>query len=157
MGQDVFEHLCRGPKVNILRLDHRVRVPVADHRNIEVVGAAAASQHRVELLPGLSTGHDTVHSVGRNTLRSVHGGGVTELHRRSDVIVGSVTIRPFRTCRTLTPLVPVRSRTVYRSPFLTQSVALIRSLRSLARVMIRSPTVARLPWANSTCRPGAAP
>ena len=41
---------------------------------------------------------------------------------------------------------------VHRSPFLTQSVAVIRSLRSLARVMIRSPTLAWLPSANSTCR-----
>ena len=63
-------------------------------------------------------------------------------------------IRPFRECRTLNPPVLVRLRTVHRSPFFTQSVALVRSLRSLLRVMIRSPTLAALPSANSTCRPG---
>ena len=66
-------------------------------------------------------------------------------------------MRPFRTCRTRAPPVPVSFRMVQRSPFLTQSVALIRSLRSLLRVMIRSPTLARLPSANSTCRSGAPP
>ena len=65
-------------------------------------------------------------------------------------------MRPFRTCRTLTPPVPVRLRRVHRSPFFTQSVAVIRSLRSLARVMIRSPTLARLPSPNSISRLGEA-
>ena len=66
-------------------------------------------------------------------------------------------MRPFRACRTLKPPVLVRLRTVHRSPFFTQSVAVIRSLRSLLRVMIRSPTLAALPSANSTCRPGVVP
>ena len=60
-------------------------------------------------------------------------------------------MRPFRTCRTLTPPLPVRLRTVHRSPFFTQSVAVRRSLRSFLRVMIRSPTLARLRSANSAC------
>ena len=39
---------------------------------------------------------------------------------------------------------------VQRSPFLTQSVAVRRSRRSLLRVMITSPTLARFPSANDT-------
>jgi hypothetical protein len=66
-------------------------------------------------------------------------------------------VRPFRTCRILRSPVPVRLRMVHRSPFFTQSVVVTRSLRSLARVMIRSPTLARLPLANSTSRPGMVP
>ena len=39
---------------------------------------------------------------------------------------------------------------VQRSPFLTQSVAVSRSRRSLLRVMITSPTLARFPSAKPT-------
>jgi hypothetical protein len=42
---------------------------------------------------------------------------------------------------------------VQRSPFLTQSVAVGRSRRSLARVMITSPTLAWFPSAKRTSRP----
>ena len=41
---------------------------------------------------------------------------------------------------------------VQRSPFLTQSVAVRRSRRSLVRVMITSPTLARFPSASRTSR-----
>ena len=46
---------------------------------------------------------------------------------------------------------------VQRSPFLTQSVAVRRSRRSLLRVMITSPTLAWLPSARRTsaCRQGS--
>jgi hypothetical protein len=70
---------------------------------------------------------------------------------------GCVSHPPVDTCRTLKPAVLVRLRMVHRSPFFTQSVAVVWSLRSLLRVMIRSPTLARLPSASSTCRPGVAP
>ena len=46
---------------------------------------------------------------------------------------------------------------VQRSPFLTQSVAVSRSRRSLARVMITSPTLARFPSARRTSGPAGAP
>jgi hypothetical protein len=68
-----------------------------------------------------------------------------------------VTVRPFRVCRTDNPPVLVRLRMVDRSPFFTQSVAVIWSLRSFLRVMIRSPTLAALPSTNSTSRPGVLP
>ena len=43
---------------------------------------------------------------------------------------------------------------VHRSPFLTQSVAVSRSRRSLLRVMITSPTLAWFPSARCTSRSG---
>ena len=43
---------------------------------------------------------------------------------------------------------------VQRSPFLTQSVAVRRSRRSLLRVMITSPTLARFPSAKAHLRTG---
>ena len=65
-----------------------MRVPVADHRNVDVVGGAAAAHHGVELLPGFLTGHDAVHGVRGDTLGFVHGAGVTELHRGLDIVGG---------------------------------------------------------------------
>ena len=44
---------------------------------------------------------------------------------------------------------------VQRSPFFTQSVAVRRSRRSLLRVMITSPTLARFPSANGTSAVGS--
>ena len=69
-------------------LDHRVRVPVPDHRNVEVVGRTAAGDHGVELLPGFLTGDGAVHGVGGDALRGVHGAGVAEFHRRLDIVGG---------------------------------------------------------------------
>ena len=57
-GKDVFEQLGRGGGQYRVGPGEGVRVPVAGHRNVDVVGAAAAGQHGVELLPGLLTGHD---------------------------------------------------------------------------------------------------
>ena len=55
-----------------------------------------------------------------------------------------------RLCRTVrSPLLPTWVM-VQRSPFLTQSVAVRRSRRSLLRVMITSPTLARFPSAKDT-------
>ena len=65
-----------------------VRVPVADHRNVDVVGAAAAGQHGVELLPGLLTGHHAMHGVGGHALRGVHSRGVTQLGSGGDIAGG---------------------------------------------------------------------
>ena len=157
MGQDLLEQIGGGPKVNIVGLEHRVRIPIANHGNVDVVGAAAAGQHGVELLSGLLTGNDAVHGVGGDTLRGVHGAGVTELDGGLDVVGGQGDHAAVRRAALLNPPVLVRLRMIHRSPFFTQSVALIRSLRSLLRVMIRSPTLAWLRSASSTCRPGTLP
>jgi hypothetical protein len=143
--------------VNIVWLENRMRIPVPYHRDIDVVADAAAGDHGVELLPGFLTGNDAMHGVGGDTLGAVHGGRVPELRGGLDVLGGRVTVRPLRACRTLKPPVLVRLRMVHRSPFLTQSVAEMRTLRSFLRVMIRSPTLARLPSASSTCLPGVLP
>jgi hypothetical protein len=55
--QDLFEHFGSGPSLDALGLDHGVRFSVSDHRKIDVVGAAPAGEHGVELLSGFLTGH----------------------------------------------------------------------------------------------------
>ena len=148
-GQDLFEQLGRGGGQYRVGPDEGVRVAVADHRNVDVVGGAAAGHHGVELLPGLLTGHDTMHGVGGDALRGMHSGGVTQFGSGADIAGGERDGAAVPYVPHPHPTVPVRLRTVHRSPFFTQSVAVMRSLRSLLRVMIRSPTLARLPSANS--------
>jgi hypothetical protein len=65
-----------------------VRVPVPHDGQVDVVGGAAAGEHGVELLPGLSTGDDAMHGVGGDPLRGVHGGGVTQFGGGPDVVGG---------------------------------------------------------------------
>jgi hypothetical protein len=65
-----------------------VWVSVADHRNVEVVGGAAAGQHGVELLPGFLTSHHAMHGVSCDTLRGVHSRGVTQFGGGADVAGG---------------------------------------------------------------------
>ncbi len=59
-------------------------------------------------------------------------------------------MRWLRVCRTVRSPCLLTWVMVQRSPFLTQSVAVRRSRRSLLRVMITSPTLARLPSAKGT-------
>jgi hypothetical protein len=82
-GRTRYHRLNRGGDRQANRA--RMRVPVPDHRKVDVVAATAAGQHGVELLPGFLTAHDAMHGVGGDTLRSVHGAGVTELHRGLDI------------------------------------------------------------------------
>jgi hypothetical protein len=42
-AKDLFQQLGRGPELNVVGLEHRVRDSVADHRNVEVVISAASS------------------------------------------------------------------------------------------------------------------
>ena len=64
--------------------------------------------------------------------------------------MGSRTVSWLRLCRTVrSPRRPIPVM-VHRSPFLTQSVAVRRSRRSLLRVMITSPTLAWFPSAKGT-------
>ena len=84
-------------------------------------------------------GRQAAHGVGGDALGGVDGGGVAESvdcgHSRREangeaaagVSHGEVARWPMRVM-------------VHRSPFLTQSVAVRRSRRSLVRVMITSPT-----------------
>ena len=54
-GKDLLEQLGPVGGQYRVRPGEGVRVPVADHRNVNVVACAAASQHGVQLLAGLST------------------------------------------------------------------------------------------------------
>jgi hypothetical protein len=140
--------------------DEGVRVAVADHRKVDVVGAAAAGQHGVELLPELSTGHHPMHRVGRHALRGMHSRGVTQLGSSGDIAGRGAS----RCCRSEGAAASrhehrsgFRLRTVHRSPFFTESVVLIRGRRSLVQAMIRSPMLAWLPSRNSISRLGVMP
>ena len=81
-GQDLLEDVGGGGRADRLGPDDAVRVAVADDLQVEVVGDAAAGQHRVQLLPGLLAGGQAVHGVGGDALGGVDGGGVAELGRR---------------------------------------------------------------------------
>ena len=56
--------------------------------------------------------------------------------------IGSRTVRPFRLCRTVRSRLRLPFSSVHRSPFSTQSVAVIRRVRLLARVITCSPSEA---------------
>ena len=58
-----------------------MRVAVADHLKVEVVGGPSAGEHGVQLLPGFLPGSQTVHRVGGDALGGVDGGGVAETGR----------------------------------------------------------------------------
>ena len=117
-------------------------VAVADDLEVEVVGVPAAGEHGVQLLPGFLPRDLTVHGVGGDALGGMDGAGVAETGRGADIVDGSRTVRSLRLCRTVrSPRRPMRVM-VHRPPFLTQSVGLSRSRRSLLRVMITSPTLA---------------
>jgi hypothetical protein len=62
--------------------------PRSYHCDVDVVGAAAAGHHGVELLPGFLAGDGAVHGVGGDTLCGVHGGGVSQLGSGADVVGG---------------------------------------------------------------------
>ena len=69
-----------------------MRVAVADHLEVEVVGVPAAGEHRVQLLPRLLPGQQAVHGVGGDALGAVDGGGVAEAGRGRDVIRGELAL-----------------------------------------------------------------
>jgi hypothetical protein len=119
-----------------------VGVAVADHLEVEVVGVPAAGEEGIRLLAGLLPGEQAVHGVGGNALGGVDGGGVAEARRSIDVVGGESDRVVAAVCRTVRPPFFLTSVMVQRSPFLTQSVPVRRSRRSLARVMITSPTLA---------------
>ena len=141
-GEDLLQHLGRRARCDGVGSDEGVRVAVADDLEVEVVGCPAASEHGVQLLPGLLPGSKPVHGVGGDALGGVDGGGVAEARRSIDVVGGESDRVVAAVCRTVRPPFFLTSVMVQRSPFLTQSVPVRRSRRSLARVMITSPTLA---------------
>ena len=152
-GQDLLEQLGRGGRVDRLGPDEAVRVAVPDDLQVEVVGDPAPGQHGVQLLPGLLTGDQTVHGVGGDPLRGVHGGGVAQLNRlRAHSWRAAGRCGRCGWCRTVRSPPRLTLRTVHRSPFFTQSVAVKRRVRLLVRVITCSPTLAGLPSASIASR-----
>ena len=97
---------------------------------------------------------ESVHGVGGDALGGVDGGGVAETGRLADVVGGQPDGEPAAVVSDREVAVPADAVMVQRSPFLTQSVAVRRSRRSLLRVMITSPALAWFPSASRTsaCR-----
>ena len=152
-GQDLLKQVGRGGRVDRLGPDEAVRVAVPDDLQVEVVGDPASGQHGVQLLPGLLAGDQAVHGVGGDPLRGVHGGGVAQLNRL--LHVGWRAAERCGRCGGAAPSGHRRRltlRTVHRSPFFTQSVAVKRRVRLLVRVMTCSPTLAGLPSASIATR-----
>jgi hypothetical protein len=83
-GQDVFEQLGSGGDASVLGSQDRMRVSVADHGKVQVVGRTATGQHCVEESTVLGAGSKAVHGVDRGPLGSVHGAGVAEWVTRRD-------------------------------------------------------------------------
>ena len=127
-----------------------MRVAVADDLKVEVVGGPAAGEHGVQLLAGFLPGSQPVHGVGGDALGGVDGGGVAETGRLADIVGGEPDGEVAAGVPDGQPAVVADWVMVQRSPFLTQSVAVRRSRRSLLRVMITSPTLARFPSAKDT-------
>ena len=101
-------------------------VAVADDLQVEVVGAAAAGQHGVQLLPGLLPGQQAVHRVGGDALCGMNGGGIAQAGRGAHIVDRQPNRQWLWLCRTVrSPRRPMPVM-VHRSPFLTQSVALSR-------------------------------
>ena len=134
--------------------DEGVRVAVADELQVDVIAQPSPGAHGVQLLPRLGTGQQAVHGVGGDPLCGVNRGGITESHGSSYVAGRQVDGAALRRCLTRVPSQSTLD-TVQRSPFFTQSVAEVRSWRSLRRVMISSPALARFPSARPTSGPGA--
>ena len=152
-GEDLLEDVDRGQRVGGGRGDDGVLVAVADGDQVDVVGVAAAGERDVQLLAGFGSGGDGVAGVGGDSLPAVHGGGVAELHVRGDVVGGQALVSAGVGVHDVERPVPVARVTLHRSPFLTQSVALVRSRRSLRRVMTTSPALAAEPSTRVTCGP----
>jgi hypothetical protein len=134
-----------------------VGVAVADHLEVEVVGVPATAEHRIELLPGLLPGHQAMHGVGGDALGGMDGGGVAETGRGSNVITGQPDGEVAAGVSDSEPTAAVDVGDGPAVAVFTQSVAESRSWRSLLRVMITSPTLARFPSPRRTSCPTGAP
>jgi hypothetical protein len=65
-----------------------VRVALADHLQVKVVGRSPAGKHRIQLLPGLLPGSEPVHRVGGDALGGVDSGGIAEAGGAADIVGG---------------------------------------------------------------------
>jgi hypothetical protein len=63
-----------------------VRVAVADDLEVKMVGAPAAGQHGVQLLPGLLAAEQAVYGVGGDALGGMDGCGIAQTGRGAHII-----------------------------------------------------------------------
>ena len=87
-GNDLLQRLGRCARCDGVGSDEAVGVAVADDLQVEVVAAASAGEHGVQLLSGLLPGQQAVHGVGGDTLGSVDGGGIAESGRLAHIVNG---------------------------------------------------------------------
>jgi hypothetical protein len=71
--EDLPQRLGRRAGWDGVGSDDAVRVAVADHLEVEVVGVPAAGEHGVKLLPGLLPREKTVHGVSGDALSGMDG------------------------------------------------------------------------------------
>ena len=83
-----------------------------------------------------------MHGVGGYALGGMDGGGIAETGRGAHIVDRQPDGQVAAVVSHGQVTVPAMRMMVQRSPFLTQSLALRRSRRSLLRVMITSPTLA---------------
>jgi hypothetical protein len=156
-GEDLLQSLGRRGWGDRLGSDEAVGVAVADDLEVEVVGLPAAGQHGVQLWSRFLPGQQAVHGVGGDALGAVNGGGVAESGRCRDVIRGELALE-------LAAAVPDSEPTAGVDVGDGPPVAVLDPVggreseaRSLERVMIMSPTLARLPSPRRTSCPAGAP
>ncbi|WP_343834553.1 hypothetical protein [Micropruina glycogenica] len=96
VGERPLQPLDSSEQVDRVGVCERVRVAVADDLEVEVVRPPSAGEHRVQLLPGLLAGRQSVHAVGGEPLGTVDRGGVAELDAPADVVGGQLhgVLRP---------------------------------------------------------------
>jgi hypothetical protein len=98
-----------------------------------------------------------VHGVGGDALGAVDGAGVAETGRGADVVGGESADKLAAVAPDGQVAVPPDVGDGPAVAVLNPVVADRRRRRSLVRVMITSPRLARLPSDSWTCRPGEAP
>ncbi len=87
-GQDNFEDVGRGRRVDGFWVDCGVGVAVADDDEVGGVVVPAAGEHGVGLLAGFGAGEQAVDGVGGDPLGGVDGRGVPEVDLLSDIVGG---------------------------------------------------------------------
>ena len=88
VGDDAFEEVGRGERVDVLGPDDVVRVAVVDDLQVQVVGGLAAGERGVGDLAGLLAGEQGVAGIGRHALDGVDGRGVSERDEGAHVVGG---------------------------------------------------------------------
>ncbi len=87
-GEDALQEVGGGGGQDRVRGDAGVRVSVADHGQVGVVGVPAAGEHCVQLLAGEVVAGEAVHGVHGHALGGVDGARVPEFDGVAGVVGG---------------------------------------------------------------------